>query len=79
MKFEFRLIVLFLFFSSLLFPQQEIKTFLLNKEEYKYLEANNLLISKAIENAFGNPSKQNCYKLKIHYSFQQQQYEKAGF
>jgi len=59
-------VLIFLFLSFSAFAQQELKTFLLNKEEYKYLESKNLLISKAIENAFGIAGKQNYYKLDIN-------------
>lgn len=65
MKFFVLFLSLISFSSSSLFGQKEIKAFLLNKEEYKYLEANNILVSKAIENVFGRPNKQNYYKLEI--------------
>src|SRR5688500_8571458 len=65
MKFFVLFLSLVSFGSSSLFSQKEIKTFLLNKEEYKYLETNNILVSKAIENVFGHPNKQNYYKLEI--------------
>lgn len=64
MKFLFSLLSLVLL-NSFCLAQKETKTFLLNKEEYKYLESNNLLISKAIENIFGIPNKQNYYKIEI--------------
>ncbi|MBA3663743.1 MAG: OmpA family protein [Bacteroidetes bacterium] len=66
MKFFVLSIYAILFSCSTLFGQKEIKTFLLNKEEYKYFETNNLLVTKAIENAFGSPNKQNFYKLDIN-------------
>ncbi len=59
--------VYLLFCSFQIFSQQEIKTFLLNKDEYKYLESKNLLISEAIKNAFGVPNKQNYYKIDISH------------
>jgi outer membrane protein OmpA-like peptidoglycan-associated protein len=64
MKTIFRLLTLFLFYTTAA-TAEEIKTFLLNKNEYQYLESNNILVSKAIENAFGVPNKQNYYKFEI--------------
>lgn len=47
------------------FSQGETKIFLLNKEKYKLFEEENVLLTKAIENVFGIPNKQNFYKLFI--------------
>ncbi|MGZ4089614.1 MAG: OmpA family protein [Bacteroidia bacterium] len=55
----------FLLLTSQLLSQQETKTFLLNKDEYQYLENNNILLNKTIENVFGVPNKQNYYKFDI--------------
>jgi len=59
------LLLFLIVFTTPVFAEKETKTFLLGKNEYKYLEDNNLLISKAIQNAFGLPEKQNFYKLDI--------------
>ncbi len=59
-------IILFFFSNSVSFSAEETKTFLLNKDEYKYLESKNLLISEAIKNAFGMPNKQNNYIIDIN-------------
>ena len=57
-----------LFFFGLIpfaFSQESTKIFLLTKDEYKFLESNNKLIPQAIKNAFGDPVKQNPYKIDI--------------
>lgn len=57
-----------LFFFGLIplaFTQESTKIFLLTKDEYKFLESNNKLIPQAIKNAFGDPVKQNPYKIDI--------------
>jgi outer membrane protein OmpA-like peptidoglycan-associated protein len=60
-----RLLILLNLFLSASFSAKETRTFLLNKNEYKYLETKNILIAKAIQNAFGSPDKQNYYKIDI--------------
>lgn len=64
MKFLFW-IILFVLSNSILIGAEETKTLLLNKDEYKYLETKNLLLSEAIKNAFGTPNKQNNYTIDI--------------
>ncbi len=57
--------LLLFFCASSLQSQQETKTFLLSKDEFKKFEGAGILITEAIKNAFGEPSKQNPYKLDI--------------
>lgn len=64
MKFFISFLFAFNFVISA-FGQGETKTFLLNKEKYKLYEEDNVLLSKAIENVFGIPNKQNYYTLYI--------------
>ncbi|MDX2172344.1 MAG: OmpA family protein [Bacteroidota bacterium] len=65
MKFLFSFI-LFILSNFVLSGTEETKTLLLNKDEYKYLESKNLLVSEAIKNAFGTPNKQNNYSIDIN-------------
>lgn len=65
MNFSKIILLLLLFASRSFFAEKETRTFLLNKNEFKYLESKNLLITKAIQNAFGIPDKYNYYKLDI--------------
>ncbi|MCW3078415.1 MAG: cell envelope biosis protein OmpA [Bacteroidetes bacterium] len=66
MKLLTLIIVLYSLFPLTAHAQENTKIFLVNKEEYKYLESKNLLITRAIENAFGRPNKQNYYSLEIN-------------
>jgi outer membrane protein OmpA-like peptidoglycan-associated protein len=50
-------------FSS--FAQKQTRTFLLTKEEYKFLESKNKIIPAAIKYVFGENTKQNQYKIEI--------------
>jgi outer membrane protein OmpA-like peptidoglycan-associated protein len=45
--------------------QQETKTFLLSKNEYKKFDAAGTLLTEAIKNAFGESDKQNPYRLDL--------------
>jgi outer membrane protein OmpA-like peptidoglycan-associated protein len=58
--------LLFILSSLVSIGADETKILLLNKDEYKYLEAKNLLVSEAIKNAFGLPNKQNHYIIDIN-------------
>lgn len=65
MRTQANLIAIILFWSLSFFSQEETKTYLLNKDEFKRIITKNNLVEDAIRYAFGSPNKQNPYKLDI--------------
>ncbi len=61
----FLIFLIFFFVATSLISQQETKTFLLSKNEFKKFEGSNTLLQEALKNAFGESNKQNSYKLDI--------------
>ena len=58
-------VLLLSIFTSAAYSQEETRTILLNKEEYRYLIAQDILVPELAKVVFGPANKQNYYKLNI--------------